>query len=331
MSSGCYILGMLAPRLKAGSHVRIITPSSSLSSPFFTEEAKKRGLEALTALGLTVSIGEHAYEMDDFGSSSIEQRLHDLHAAFADDSVNMVLCARGGWNANQLLRQIDYDLIKKHPKILCGFSDITALGTAIFTQTGLVTYSGPNFSTFGRVPCAAYIREAFRTCLFTDEAYDVTPSKMYCPAVTSDEELPTVGPIVLHEGEATGQLLGGNLCTLSLLQGTEYFPDIRNSILFIEDDHEALPRGFDRDLQSLIHQPGFESVRALVIGRFETGTGMTPSLLEQIIETKPELKGMPVIANADIGHTLPMITFPVGGSAELKASKEGMELRILRH
>ena len=318
-------------KLKPGSHVRIIAPSCSLAGEYFTEETKKRGLEALSTLGLTVSFGEHVYEIDASGSSSIEHRLADLHAAFADDTVDMVLCARGGWNVNQLLRGIDYDLIRKHPKILCGFSDITALGTAIFVQSGLVTYSGPNFSTFGRPPCAAYIRDAFKTCLFTDEAFDVQPSKTCCADPTSVKEEPTDGPVVLHEGEATGQLLGGNLCTLSLLQGTEYFPDIRNSILFIEDDHEALPRGFDRDLQSLIHQPGFESVRGLVIGRFETASGMTMDTLKTIIETKAELKNIPVVVIADIGHTLPMITFPIGGSAELKATKEGMQLRIFRH
>lgn len=108
-------------------------------------------------------------------------------------------------------------------------------------------------------------------------------------------------------------------------------PSLKNSVLFLEDDSESLPHTFDRDLQSLIHQPGFDGVGGIVIGRFERASKMTRELLQQIIATKRELRKLPVVANVDFGHTSPLITFPIGGEATLGVSTEGVEIVITKH
>ncbi|XMB24790.1 hypothetical protein PaeBR_12785 [Paenibacillus sp. BR2-3] len=105
-------------------------------------------------------------------------------------------------------------------------------------------------------------------------------------------------------------------------------PSLEDSILFVEDDYESHPKTFDRDLQSLIHQPGFVHVKGLVIGRFQRASQMTRELLRTIIQTKKELEHIPVIADVNFGHTSPLITFPVGGTAGVKAFEETVELRI---
>lgn len=131
---------------------------------------------------------------------------------------------------------------------------------------------------------------------------------------------------VISEGEAEGTTLGANLCTLNLLQGTEYMPDLMDSVLFLEDDSESNYVNFDQDLQSLIHLPGFSGVRGLVIGRFQNDSEVTRDLLSQIVATKKELSHLPVIANVDFGHTDPKITLPVGGTVKIDTTKSLIEI-----
>ena len=128
-----------------------------------------------------------------------------------------------------------------------------------------------------------------------------------------------------------GRIEGGNLCTLGLLQGTEYMPDIRDSILFLEDDGETKEGffvEFDRNLTSLIQQPGFETVRGIVLGRCQKDSKMTKEKWIKLIKTHPELDRIPVIADCDFGHTTPIITFPIGGNASLLAKNGNIELNI---
>jgi len=137
----------------------------------------------------------------------------------------MIITCLGGFNANQLLCHLDYDLIAKNPKILCGYSDITALHNAIYAKTGLVTYHGPHFSTFEFDRETEYTRKAFVDCVIKDVTVTVVPSKSAVKYHT------------IQEGVCEGTIIGGNLCTLNLLQGTPYMPDIRDKVLFLEDDN----------------------------------------------------------------------------------------------
>lgn len=293
--------------LAPGAHIRVITPSSSGKT---LQPARIKAAEAaLRRAGFRVSYGKHVFESDQFESSSVKSRISDLHNAFADKSVGGILTARGGFNANDLLDYIDWSIIKNNPKMLCGYSDITTLHNAILVKTGLITFSGPNFSTFGHPENFSYTFNNFLN------------------AVGNRFELPLRNHgkmAVLNKGKASGTLVGGNLCTFNLLQGTQYIPDIKNKIIFLEDDHMS-PLDwweFYRNLQSLINLRDFKTVRALVIGKFQPDSKLPTSKIAKIVEAKPELSRIPVIANLNFGHTLPMFTFPVGGQVSIDTSKK---------
>jgi len=328
---------MIIPsKLKPGDEIRIIAPSRSMS--ILSEDVKKIAQEKLEQLGFKVSFGKNVNESNEFNSSSIKSRLEDLHEAFKDKNVKAILAVIGGFNSNQLLSSINWNLIKKNPKILCGYSDITALQNAIFKKTGLVTYSGPHFSSFGMKKGFEYIEEYFKKCLIKDEPFEIEASKEWSnDAWYKDQENRNFekngGYLIINKGKAKGTIIGANLCTFNLLHGTEFLPNFKDTILFIEDcveGEDEFVLNFDRDLQSIIHQPGFKGVKGIVIGRFENNSGMTKDKIIKIIKNKKELDNIPVIANADFGHTFPIAVFPIGGTAKLKVD-EKVELTILKH
>lgn len=324
---------IIPEKLKIGDEVRVIAPSRSMA--IISEELKKIANEKFSQAGFKLSFGKHVSENDEFSSSNIASRIEDLHEAFVDCSVKAIITVIGGFNSNQLLKYIDWDLIKNHPKIFCGYSDITALNNSIFAKTGLITYSGPHYSTFGQRLHFEYTLDSFKKCLMSKESFPILPSDQWSDdAWYKDQEnrnlITNPGWSVINEGEAEGTILGANLCTFNLLQGTKYFPDLSNSILFLEDDDESSDHTFDRDLQSLIHLPGFMGVKGIVIGRFQKASRIDINKLKMIIKTKKELERLPVIADVDFGHTDPKITFPIGGTAKLKFGNS-VKLEVVEH
>jgi muramoyltetrapeptide carboxypeptidase LdcA involved in peptidoglycan recycling len=328
---------MIPPKLKIGDEVRVIAPSRSMAiiSQTVRDIAKKK----LEKLGLKVTFGNHIEEIDEFNSSSVESRLKDLHEAFADKNVKAILTAIGGFNSNQLLNSIDYNLIRKNPKILCGYSDITILQNALYKKTDLMTYYGPHFSTFGMKKGGEYIEEYFKKCLMSEQPYEITPSKQWSSdAWYINQEnrnfKKNEGYWIIQEGSARGKIIGGNASTFNLLHGTEFIPNMNNTILFLEadvEDKDVFVMSFDRYLQSNIHQNGFVTVKGIVIGRFQENSGMTKDKLFKIIASKKELRNIPIIANVDFGHSDPMTTFPIGGLCELEATKSKIKIKILEH
>jgi len=321
-------------KLKLGDHVRVIAPVHSLA--LISKETQDIANKRFNDLGLKLSFGKHVHECDEFESSSIESRIEDLHEAFGDTSVNAILTVIGGFNSNQLLRYIDWNLIKNNPKIFCGFSDVTVLNNALCAKTGLVTYSGPHYSSFGEKHHFEYTLEYFKKCLFSNEPFEVKPSKHWSDdAWFKDQEnrnlIKNNGFLIINEGQAEGTILGGNLTCFRHLQGTEYFPNLKDSILFLEDDYEAQPHHFDSHLQALIHTPEFNQVKGIVMGRFQQGSNTTNEKLIKIIRTKKELLSLPVIANVNFGHTDPRIIFPVGGTTILKTTKDTATITIEKH
>lgn len=323
---------MIPKKLRAGDQIRVVAPSRSLS--IVTEENRLQAIESLESLGFKVTFGKHVMETDLMTSSSISSRIEDLHDAFADPEVRAIFTVLGGYNCNQLLPYLDYELIRQNPKILCGYSDITAPANAIYTKTGLVTYSGPDFSTFAMKKGLEYTLDFFQKCLTSAEPIAIAPADFWSddPWYREQEQrtfYPNQGWHVLQEGTAEGTIIGGNLCTLNLLQGTSYMPSLQNSILFLEDDSLVFPEVWDRDLQSLLQLPDFGGVRGIVIGRFQKESQMTREKLAYIIQTKPELRGIPIVADLDFGHTTPMFTFPIGGKAKLSVKYGKAELILL--
>ncbi|MFF3667305.1 S66 family peptidase [Microtetraspora malaysiensis] len=322
-------------KLGKGDTIRVVAPARSRA--MVTEHDHTDIIERRFAkLGLNVSYGRHVDERDPLDSSSVASRIADLHDAFADPSVSAILTVIGGYNCNELLPFLDWELIRDNPKILCGYSDITALQNAILARTGLVTYSGPHWSTFG-------MRDHFDQTLrwFTAVMFDSAPVALAPSAAWSDdlwfldqdkrEPIPNEGWWPIHPGTAEGRIVGGNLCTLNLLQGTPYMPSLDDAILIVEDDFESHPETFARDLTSLLQLPDAVNIRGLAIGRFQKESHMTRSLLAQIIGTQPPLAGIPVLANIDIGHTHPLATFPIGGEAQLTVTGEEASLTLRHH
>lgn len=316
---------MKAPRLKAGDEIRVIAPSNSFSrlTDYGIQSAEKR----LTDLGFKVTFSEHANEQDVLGSSSIMSRVKDLHEAFSDEHVKGILTAIGGFNSNELLPYLDFELIKRHPKIFCGYSDVTALCNAITTKTKLLTYVGPHFSSFQMEELQPYQTLAFLQATAKEEAFEVFASKSW-----SQDEWYLPEPkrtlianewkIYSHSKPVTGICYGGNLGTFQLLFGTRFLPDLEQSILFVEnaeeDDYHDFARGLAALLQVVKHP------RALLIGRFPKETKMTEERLLAVLSKYPLLREIPVIYDMNFGHTQPIFTIPIGD----KATVDTMQKKI---
>jgi len=324
------------PKLKKGDEIRVIAPSSSMS--WLSEDTIKHATKSLEKEGFIVSFSENCLSTDSVQSSSISKRIADIHQAFSDKSVKAIYSVIGGSNANQLLSYLDYGLIKQNPKILCGYSDITALQNAITAKTGLVTYSGLHFSTWGMQKEFDYNLEYFKKCLMDNKSFDIKPSDTWSDDAWFEDQINRTvikneGFWILNKGTATGTIYGGNLCTFNLLQGTEYMPKLSDSILFLEDDAlvgNVTAQEIDRNLQSLIHLPKFKQVKGIVFGRFQKKSKINIKKLMHIIKSKQELANIPIIANVDFGHTNPLITFPIGGTIEISAG-ETASLRVIEH
>ena len=325
---------MIPARLGEGDEIRIVSPATSLA--FIPQEQRETAAARLAGLGLEVTYSENGGIRDRYDSSPVEARVSDLHDAFADPSVKGMLTTLGGHNSGQLLGRLDYGLIGDNPKTFCGYSDITALATAVHAKTGLVTYSGPHFSTFAMERGIEYTLDHLERCLMRDGPYDIEPADHWSddPWYADQEDrtfAPNTGYEVVNEGEAEGKLLGGHLGTFCLLFGTSYMPDLSGSILLLECDEETQPYHLDRELQSLVYQPGFENVRGLVFARFQRASNVDLETLTDVVRGKPELGRVPIVAGASFGHTTPQFTFPIGGTGALTARANDAKLRIETH
>lgn len=318
---------MIAKKLKKGDMVRIIAPSRSLS--LLSDETFNIAKKRFEDMGLIVTISKNAYNIDKYNSSSIEDRVNDLHDAFSDENVKLIMCAIGGYNCIELLDKIDYSIIKNNPKIIMGYSDNTALLNAIYKQTGLVTYLGPNFADFGMKYGFDYTLDYFKKNVFENEIIRVEDSKEYSDDKWYLEQndrtfFKNIGRKVVNYGKAKGKIIAGNLCTLNLLQGTEYMPNLENVILFIEDDDlvkEEFLYEFDRNLHSLMLQPNFQKVKAIVIGRMQINSKVSIEDLVSLLKGKREISKIPILINVDFGHTTPLLTIPIGKTCIINEDK----------
>ncbi|MFC3198077.1 LD-carboxypeptidase [Parapedobacter deserti] len=322
---------MIPPKLKAGDNLRVIAPSHSFSKKF-TKEMRERTAERFAALGLKVSYGKYVDETDDFKTATIEHRMEDLHGAFADSSVQAIIPAKGGASASQLLKYLDYDLIKSNPKIFCGLSDITELANAINAQTELVTYYGPHYTMAGASMLIDYSIDYFKKAFLSQEPFQVSPSKYYSNTEWSKEVILNDGFWLINKGEVEARCIGGNLRTISLTIGSDYVPKLEGKIVFLEDNKIIDYRGVQKELQAILNHPKGDKIAGLIFGRFQVQTGMTKDLLTKIIKSKKELENVPVIGNVDFGHTIPMVSLPIGGSIRMVAKNDAdIKLEIVNH
>lgn len=304
-------------RLKKGDHIRVVSPSSSIESigGFEANVAAKKKLEAL---GFRLSFSEHYFENDIFDSAPIASRVADLEAAFANEKVDAVLTTIGGFNCNELLPYLDFDLIAQNPKIFCGYSDTTALLNAIYAKTGMQTYMGPAYSSFKMEQGQQYQTTSWLNAV-TQDTYHLTPSlewssdAWYLPN-TPRTFYPTEWK-VYNPGQASGIAIGGNISTLNLLTGTEFAPRPDKYVLFLEeaedDDYLIIARHLTALLQT------YPNPQAVVFGRFPKETKLTEEILLTILDKHPILKKVPVLYDLDFAHTQPLFTITIGGQVEI--------------
>lgn len=300
---------LLPPALRPGDTVALVSPSSPVDDSLQLVLAR----EVLEALGFRVRPGAHYGDRRGHLAGGDEARAADINAAFADPEVRAVVCVRGGSGAARLLPLLDYGLIRAHPKVLLGYSDITALHCAIHARTGLVTFHGPN----GSGSWNAFNADQFRR-LFLDRElvhYRNEPPQ-------ADELVPRRNrTLPIRGGRARGPLVGGNLAVLSALAGSPYLPDFSGRILFLEDVAEA-PYRVDRMLSTLKLAGVLDRIAGFIFGECtdcDPGDGHGSLTLEQILDDHVRPLGIPAYRGAMIGHIPRQFIVPVGGVAEMDA------------
>lgn len=267
-------------------------------------------------MGLKVIVGRHIFARHGNLAGRDEERAEDINGFFADPTVSAIVALRGGWGSARLLPLLDYDVIAKNPKVLLGYSDITALLLAIHARTGLVTFHGPVASS--RWNRFAY--DYMRRLIFGGEALTFQNVRQPEPGELAQRQhrIRTITP-----GTARGRLLGGNLTVLTALLGSPYLPDFTGAILFLEDTNEA-PYRVDRMITQLKLAGILDRIRGLIFGECTEcipGEGTYGQLtLEEILLDHVKPLGIPAWYGAMIGHIPRQFTLPVGVEVTIDAT-----------
>lgn len=297
-------------RLSPGDTVGIVSPASATFQSVDLQIAQ----ESLEALGLKVKVGEHMMARHGYLAGDDKARAADINAFFADKSIAAVYPIRGGWGSSRLLPYLDFDVIKRNPKIIVGYSDITALLLSIQAETGLVTFHGP--IALGRWD--TWSVDYVRRVLFNGEQVTYEPKRDLSDrnSLTQTEfRVQTITP-----GKARGRLLGGNLTVLTTIIGSPYLPDWDDAILFTEDVHEE-PYRIDRMLTQLKLSGALKRIKGFVFGgcsECTPGEGSYGGLtLEEIFNDHIKPLGIPAWQGAMIGHQQPQWTLPEGLQVEI--------------
>lgn len=302
--------GRLLPMpLDPGDTVALVSPSAATDERLGLQLTQ----EAMQALGFKVKTGAHYAARRGHLAGTDAERAGDLNAMFADPEVKAIVCVRGGSGAARLLPLLDYDAIRANPKVLLGYSDITALHNAILAQAGLVTFHGPigasswnrfNVDQFRRV---FFERELMQYKNVVDAGDELVPRKNRTLTITG--------------GKARGELVGGNLSVLVGLAGSPYLPDFTGKILFLEEVEEA-PYRFDRMLTTLKLMGALDRIAGFVFGECtdcDPGEGYGSLTLDQIFDDHIKPLGIPAYRGAMIGHIRQQFIVPVGGQVEMDA------------
>ena len=302
------IVPIRPPALRAGDTISLICPAGPIDAGRL-----RKATDNLNALGFKAKVGAHALERYGYTAGTVEQRLKDFHAAFADDEVKAVWAVRGGYGATALLPNLDYDLIRSKPKLLIGYSDLTAPLNAIYQRTGLIGIHGPvASSTF-----AELARESF-----DDVAVSATiPCSYTCEARTR-------APSPKISGRATGKLAGGNLTLLAAMCGTPFQLDVKDKLLLLEDVGEA-PYRIDRMLVQLDQACDLSSAAGIALGEFvdcEAAPGDNSLTLAETLANRLSGLGIPVAGQFPFGHGDRNVSLPIGVVATLDADEGSLTL-----
>ena len=294
------------PALGPGARVALIAPAGPLRGP----DELASSIANVESLGWEAIPGPHALRRTGYLAGSDGERLLDLNDALQNDRVDGIWCMRGGYGAMRLLAGVDYDAMRRRPKAMIGFSDITALHTAFGTHSDVVTFHGPT--------ARGELTELSRESLVRAVAQQVDSCGTAREART------------LRSGRAVGRLVAGNLALLAALAGTPYAPRYDDAILVIEDVGERIFR-VDRMLRQLALSGALSALAGIAFGQFtESGEppDAAPDALDAVLAEAADAAGVPAVAGIPCGHVADQWTFPVGARAALDADRR--ELHILQ-
>ncbi len=278
--------------------------------------------ESLEALGLKVKVGEHVLSRHGYLSGRDKDRAADINRFFKDDDIRAVLPIRGGWGSSRVLPHLDFDEIRRNPKIVLGYSDITALHLAIHAKTGLITFHGPN----GLGRWDTWSVEYVKRVLFNAEAVTFENPKALADRNSLTQTENRVQTIT--SGTARGRLIGGNLTVMTTILGSPYVPSTEGAILFLEDVGEDLYR-VDRMFTQLKLAGILDRIRGFVFGTCAEcgpGEGFASLTLEEIFADHIKPLRVPAWFGAMIGHQTPQWTLPVGADVEVDATAGTIKL-----
>jgi len=295
--------------LKHGDTVALIAPGSSVH-----EDKIEKAKSNLLSLGLKVKEGKFIREKYGYTAGKDHERIADIHWAFGDKTIDGVWCVRGGYGCTRLLPHLDYNLIKKNPKILIGFSDITALHMAIYKKTGFTTFHGP----VGSSEFTPYTTSYLQKMLFSPINGQQIQHK-------DSNEL-----ITLSLGKAKGKLIGGNLTLISAMCGSDYLPSAKGKIVFLEDIDEK-PYSVDRMLIQLEQAWDLNNAKGILLGEFagcdsESDLSLT---LQETLDNHFRDCGIPVLYKVPLGHIEDQATYPIGIKVEMNT--ENKEITLLEN
>ncbi|MDL1968472.1 MAG: LD-carboxypeptidase [Deltaproteobacteria bacterium] len=278
-------------RLKPGDEIGIAAPASH-----FDMENYNHGVHVLESMGFCLSVLDDMFDRNRYLAGSDVHRANLLNKLFADSSIKAIVCARGGYGSIRILPLLDYNIIRNNPKIFVGFSDVSAILSAIYTKCGLVTFHGPMVTTLSNA--SQKTKKSMMATFLSDTKLEITIEKS----------------IVLRHGSASGIVSGGNLATLCHLAGTPFQPSFKDHILFLEDRGEAAYK-IDRMLTQMKMAGYFEGIAGLVLGFFED-CGKIKEVFS-VIDNIFKDDDIPILSGLEAGHGRNNITIPFGITATL--------------
>ena len=276
----------------------------------------QKGINYLERTGYRVRVGENVGKAIGYLAGTDDERVQDLHAMFRDKQVKAIICLRGGYGTPRLLPLLDYRLIARNPKILAGFSDITALQLALWKKCRLITFHGPMLGVDMAGELDPYTEESFWNVLTSTQKMGKIP----LPGVADAD--------VIRRGTSTGRLMGGNLSLIASLMGSSYQPDFAGAMLFIEEIGEE-PYRVDRMMTQLRLGSVLSKVKGILTGQFTDCVAKDAALpsrtLGEILAEVGSWASIPFLSNLPFGHVEKKITLPVGLRAKLDTTSKCIE------
>lgn len=303
---------MLGKRLKEGDTIGLVAPAGIESM-----EKIERGIDKLRSLGFHVKTGRHIYDKWGYFAGTDRDRAEDVMEMFENNQVDMVLCVRGGYGAMRILPYLNFDRLKKHPKIFMGYSDITVLLNTIYERETLITFHGPMVSS--NLEVSETLDSFLNTIMKGYKEYSL--------------ENPTITPMISNtDKSAEGRIAGGNLSLICSVLGTPYEVDMKDKLLFIEEVGET-PYRIDRMLTQLQLSGGLKDCSGIILGQFtdcdgseEDKTKEDKFSLTQVLEDRIMSLNKPVLIGFMCGHDNPKLVLPIGAKARLNCRESKIEI-----